>query len=58
MAKIISEAVQDPESGKWGFYIDHELDGRLLEPIYLFDTQGAAEEELIAALRELGGMTE
>lgn len=56
MAKIYSEAVQDKVSGKWGFYVKHEIDGVLLEPIYVFDTQQEAEQELIKVLRDLGNL--
>lgn len=56
MARIYSEAVQDKQSGKWGFYLRHEIDGVLLEPIYVFYSQQEAEQELIKALRELGDL--
>lgn len=58
MAKVYSEAMQDQESGKWGFYLKHEIDGVLLEPIYAFDTQQEAEQELVKALRELGDLAQ
>lgn len=58
MAKIYSEAVQDKQSGKWGFYLTHEIDGILLEPIYVFDAQQDAEQELVNALRKLGDLAQ
>lgn len=58
MAKIFSEAVQDTQTGKWGFYLENENDGVLLEPIYVFETQEEAEQELLKALRELGELAQ
>lgn len=54
MAKILSEAVQDQKSGKWGFYVNHETEGQLLEPIYVFESQREAEQKLLEVLKELG----
>lgn len=51
MAKIFSEAVQEQTTGKWGFYLVHETDGVLLEPVYVFDSQKQAEDELVRVLQ-------
>lgn len=56
MTKIYSEAVQDERSGKWGVCVMHEIDGVLLEPIYVFDTQRQAEQNLIKVLRDLSDL--
>lgn len=54
MAKIYSESVQDNASGKWDFYLKHKIDGVLLEPIFVFDSQEETEQELVKVLRDLG----
>lgn len=50
MAKVYGEAIQDPQSKKWGYIMGHEDGGVILEPDYIFDTKQEAERELIDRL--------
>lgn len=53
MAKVYGEAIQDPQSKKWGYIMGHEDGGVILEPDYIFDTKQEAERELIDRLKNL-----
>jgi hypothetical protein len=57
MSKIFGEAVQDPQSKKWGWSIVDEVTGPIGEPDYIFDTKDEAEAELVKALQGLGKLS-
>ena len=54
MAIISGEAIQDPQSKKWGYVISQEDGTVLTESGYIFDSRQKAESELIELLRSLG----
>jgi len=54
MAITSGEAIQDPQSKKWGYVISHEDGSIISKSGYIFDSQKEAENELIKLLRGLG----